>query len=44
MVISVRLISREKTAVVRLCLIAALRAMSIPSVELCVGTIERLAR
>ena len=38
-VISVRLISSENTAVARLCLIAAARAMSIPSVELWVGCV-----
>ncbi len=44
MVISVRLISREKTQVAMLCLIAADRAMSSPSVELWVGTIVGPAR
>lgn len=44
MVISVRLISSENTAVAMLCLMAAARAMSIPRVELWVGIMARLAR
>ena len=44
MVISLRLISREKIAVASLCLIDADRAKSSASVELCVGTIARPAR
>ena len=44
MVISFRLISSEKMHVAMLCLIAADRAMSSPSVELCVGIIDRPAR
>ena len=44
MVISLRLISSEKTTDVMLCLIDADRAMSMPMVELCVGIIERPAR
>ena len=44
MVISLRLISREKIAVAIWWWIAAARAMSTPSVELCVGIIERPAR
>ena len=41
MVISLRLISSEKTTDVMSCLIEADRAMSMPMVELCVGIIER---
>ena len=44
MVISLRLISSEKMQVAMLFLMAADRAMSRPSVELWVGTIERPAR
>ena len=44
MVISLRLISNENTHVVIWCLIAADRAMSSPSVELCVGIIAGPAR
>ena len=44
MTISLRLISREKMTLARPCLMDAARAMSTPSVELCVGTIERPAR
>ena len=44
MVISLRLISSEKMTAVRPCLIAADRAMSSPSVELCVGIIDAPAR
>ena len=42
--ISVRLISREKMTVAMWWWMAAERAMSSPSVELCVGTIDRVAR
>ena len=44
MVISLRLISREKITLVMRCLIAADRQKSSPRVELCVGIIERPAR
>ena len=44
MVISLRLISRLKITVGRLCLMAAERARSRASVELCVGTMPRPAR
>ena len=44
MVISLRAISSEKMQVVMLCLMAAERAMSRPSVELWVGTMARPAR
>ena len=44
MAISLRLISREKITVVWLCLIAADRATSRASVELCVGMNVRPAR
>ena len=43
MTISLLLISREKTALVRPCLTEQERAKSSPSVELCVGTIVRPA-
>ena len=44
MVISFRPISRLNSTVAMLCLMAAARAKSSASVELCVGIMERLAR